>query len=113
MHYASTHVVGTSGGNTEDMKEALDIMGRGLDPAGMVTHVGGLNAVIDTTLNLPSIPGGKKLIYTHVDMPLTAIADFGKMGKRAYDALDAICKAHNSLWSVEAEEYLLSHAGEL
>ena len=46
-------------------------------------------------------------------MPLTAIADFGKVGKRAYDALDAICKAHNSLWSVEAEEYLLSHAGEL
>ena len=113
VHYASTHVVGTSGGNTEDMKEALDIMGRGLDPAGMVTHVGGLNSVIDTTLNLPSIPGGKKLIYTHVNMPLTAIADFGKVGKPVYDALDAICKAHNYLWSVEAEEYLLSHAPEL
>lgn len=113
VHYASTHVVGTSGGNTDDMKEALDLMGRGLDPAGMVTHVGGLNAVIDTTLNLPSIPGGKKLIYTHVDMPLTAIADFGKVGKPVYDALDAICKAHNSLWCIEAEEYLLSHAGEL
>lgn len=28
-------------------------------------------------------------------------------------AMDAICKAHNSLWSVEAEEYLLAHAGEL
>ena len=113
VHYASTHVVGTSGGNTDDMKEALDIMGHGLDPAGMVTHVGGLNSVIDTTLNLPSIPGGKKLIYTHVQMPLTAIADFGKVGKPVYDALDAICKAHNSLWSVEAEEYLLSHASEL
>ena len=113
VHYASTHVVGTSGGNKEDMREALEMMGHGLDPAGIVTHVGGLNAVIDTTFNLPSIPGGKKLIYTHIDMPLTAIADFGKMGKPVYDALDAICKAHNSLWSVEAEEYLLSHKGEL
>lgn len=112
VHYASTHVVGTSGGNTEDMKEALEIMGCGLDPAGMVTHIGGLDAVIDTTLGLPSIPGGKKLIYTHIDMPLTAIADFGKVGTPLFRALDAICKAHNGLWNVEAEEYLLSHARE-
>ena len=76
VHYAYTHVVGTSGGNTDDMKEALAMMNEGLDPAGLVTHVGGINAVIDTTLNLPSIPGGKKLIYTHIDMPLTPIAEF-------------------------------------
>lgn len=113
VHYASTHVVGTSGGNTDDMKEALDLMGKGMDPAGLVTHVGGLNAVIDTTLNLPSIPGGKKLIYTHIEMPLTAIADFGKVGKPVYDELDRICKAHQGLWSVEAENYLLSHSSEL
>ena len=113
IHYASTHVVGTSGGNTDDMKEALYYMGKGMDPAGLVTHVGGLNAVIDTTLNLPSIPGGKKLIYTHIDMPLTAIADFGKVGKPVYDALDRICQAHNGLWSVEAEDYLLKNADQL
>ena len=113
IHYASTHVVGTSGGNTDDMKEALYYMGKGMDPAGLVTHVGGLNAVIDTTLNLPSIPGGKKLIYTHIDMPLTAIADFGKAGKPVYDELDRICKAHHGLWCVEAEEYLLANAENL
>ena len=113
VHYASTHIVGTSGGNTDDMKEALYYMGKGMDPAGLVTHIGGLNAVIETTLNLPSVPGGKKLIYTHVTMPLTAIADFGKVGKPVYDQLDRICKAHNGLWSVEAEDYLLSHADEL
>lgn len=113
VHYASTHVVGTSGGNTNDMKEALEMMGKGLDPAGLVTHVGGLNAVIDTTLNLTSIPGGKKLIYTHVKMPLTAIADFGKVGKPVYDELDRICKANNGLWSVEAENYLLANAENL
>ena len=113
IHYASTHVVGTSGGNTDDMKEALYYMGKGMDPAGLVTHIGGLNAVIDTTMNLPAIPGGKKLIYTHIDMPLTAIADFGKVGKPVYDALDRICRAHNGLWSVEAENYLLANADKL
>ena len=113
VHYASTHVIGTSGGNTDDMKEALYLMDKGMDPAGLVTHIGGLNAVIETTLNLPSIPGGKKLIYTHIDMPLTAIADFGKVGKPVYDELDRICKAHQGLWSVEAESYLLAHAAEL
>ena len=115
VHYASTHVVGTSGGNTDDMKEALHLMGKGMDPAGLVTHIGGLNAVIDTTLNLPSIPGGKKLIYTHIEMPLTAITEFGEKGKTnpVYAELDRICKAHNGLWSVEAENYLLSHAENL
>lgn len=113
VHYGATHVIGTSGGNTDDMKEALYYMGKGMDPAGLVTHIGGLNAVIETTLNLPSIPGGKKLIYTHIDMPLTAIADFGTVGKPVYDELDRICKAHQGLWCVEAEEYLLSHADEL
>lgn len=115
VHYASTHVVGTSGGNTDDMKEALHLMGKGMDPAGLVTHIGGLNAVIETTLNLPSVPGGKKLIYTHIDMPLTAIADFGKKGETnpVYAELDSICKAHQGLWSVEAENYLLSHSENL
>lgn len=113
VHYSSTHIVGTSGGNTDDMKEALDLMGKGMDPAGLVTHIGGLNAVIETTLNLPNIPGGKKLIYTHLEMPLTAIADFGKVGKPVYDELDRICKAHNGLWSAEAEKYLFAHANSL
>ena len=113
VHYAATHIVGTSGGNTDDMKEALHYMSKGMDPAGLVTHIGGLNAVIDTTLNLPNVPGGKKLIYTHIDMPLTAIADLGNVGKPVYDELDRICKAHQGLWSVEAENYLLSHANEL
>lgn len=111
VHYAYTHVVGTSGGNTDDMREALRLMADGLDPAGLVTHVGGLGEVIPTTLNLPSIPGGKKLIYTHIDMPLTAISDFRARGadNPLFAALADICDAHGGLWSVEAEEYLLEH----
>lgn len=115
VHYAYTHVVGTSGGNNDDMREAISMMSAGLDPSGLVTHVGGLGEVIETTLNLPSIPGGKKLIYTHVDMPLTAIADFAEKGKTnpVYAELARLCETHNGLWNVEAEEYLLTHADEL
>lgn len=113
VHYNSTHVVGTSGGNTDDMKEALHYMGKGMDPAGLVTHIGGLGAVIDTTLNLPTIPGGKKLIYTHIDLPLTAIADFGKSDNPVLQELDRICRAHNGLWNVEAEKFLLENADKL
>lgn len=115
VHYAYTHIVGTSGGNNDDMKEALEIMSKGLDPAGLVTHIGGLDAVIDTTIRLPEIPGGKKLIYTHIDLPLTSIADFAKLGKEndLFCELAGICNQHNGLWSVEAESFLLNYFEKL
>ena len=80
-----------------------------LTPAFMVTHVGGLNAAGETTLNLPKIPGGKKLIYTHVDMPLTAIADFAEKGKTDpfYAKLAELTDKTHGLWNAEAEAYLL------
>ncbi len=111
VHYAYTHIVGTSGGNMDDMNEALEVMTKGLDPAGLVTHIGGLNAVPEATLNLPGIPGGKKLIYTHADLPLTAIADFKDAGKEnpLFATLHEICVRHNGLWNTEAEEYLLKN----
>lgn len=110
VHYAYTHVVGTSGGNNDDMVEALDLMSKGLDPAGLVTHIGGLDAVIEATKHLPEIPGGKKLIYTHIEMPLTAITDFAKLGETndLFKKLAEICDRHNGLWNVEAESYLLN-----
>ena len=115
VHYAYTHMVGTSGGNKDDMVEALDLMSEGLDPAGLVTHIGGLNAVIEATKHLPEIPGGKKLIYTHVEMPLTAISDFEKLGESngVYKELADICNRHKGLWNVEAEKYLLENITEL
>ena len=115
VHYESHHIVGTSGGNADDMKEAIDLMAKGMDPAGLITHIGGLNTVIDTSLNLPSIPGGKKMVYTQITMPLTAIAEFEEKGKTnpVYAELDRLCKAHHGLWNAEAEAYLLSHADQL
>ncbi len=114
VHYAGTHVVGTSGGNTEDMKEVLKMMSEDkLNPAILVTHIGGLDAVIDATLNLPKIPGGKKLIYTGVSMPLTAIADFEEKGKTdpMFAKLAELTNKTDGLWNTEAEKYLLETLG--
>ncbi|MFC2138146.1 zinc-binding dehydrogenase [Bacteroidota bacterium] len=115
VHYNYTHIVGTSGGNNDDMKEALDIMSKGLDPAGLITHIGGLDSVISTTCNLPDIPGGKKLIYTHLSMPLTSLEEFEEKGKtnKLFKELDVIVKTNNGLWCIEAEEYLLENAPKI
>jgi threonine dehydrogenase-like Zn-dependent dehydrogenase len=115
VHYAYTHITGTSGGNNDDMVEALEVMSQGLDPAGLITHIGGLNAVAETTLNLPNIPGGKKLIYTHKNLPLTAISDFAEKGKTDlfYAELARLVAQTKGLWNVEAEAYLLENAPEI
>lgn len=116
VHYGATHVVGTSGGNTADMIESLELMGSSrVNPATMVTHVGGLDAVVETTLHLPQIPGGKKLMYTNISLPLTAIADFEEKGKTDpfFAELAKRTTRSNGLWSREAEEYLLAHAPKL
>ena len=116
VHYLGTHLVGTSGGRTVDMQEALDLMAAGkINPAMMITHVGGLTAAKDATLHLADIPGGKKLIYTQVDLPLVAIADLAEKGKTAplYGELATICARHNQLWSLEAEQLLLAKAPKL
>lgn len=113
VHYNATHIVGTSGGNTDDMIESLQMMAAGeINPASMITHVGGLDCVVDTTMNLPKISGGKKLIYTNISMKLTAISDFREKGKDnpMMAALAEIVEANNGLWGLEAEQYLLKHA---
>lgn len=113
VHYGSTHVVGTSGGNTADMLESLEMMGSGkINPSSMITHIGGLNSSVETTLNLPNIPGGKKLIYTNINLPLTAIADFKEKGKESplFAKLAEIVEESNGLWSLKAEKYLLANA---
>ncbi|MBW7572968.1 zinc-binding dehydrogenase [Caproiciproducens faecalis] len=110
VHYNSTHVMGTTGGNTADMLESLELTAAGrINPAVMVTHIGGLDSAGETTLNLPKIPGGKKVIYTHIEMPLTAISDFREKGRedKRFAVLADIVEANNGLWCGKAEEYLL------
>ncbi|MBE6656600.1 MAG: L-sorbose 1-phosphate reductase [Ruminococcaceae bacterium] len=112
VHYAQHHYAGTSGSTPDDMKDIVRLIGDGrIDPAPMVTHIGGMDAVIETTVNLPAIPGGKKLIYNHITLPLTALADFKELGKTdvRFATLDALVKEANGLWCAEAEAYLLEN----
>ncbi len=116
VHYAATHICGNSGGNTQDMRDSLHYMSNGaIDPSVMVTHVGGLDCVADTTLKLHDIPGGKKLIYNQISMPLVAIDDFAKLGESdpMYAELAKIVAETNGLWSPKAEHYLLANAKPL
>ena len=118
VHYAFHRITGTSGGNTMDLREALKLAGEGrINPSIMISHVGGLDSVIDTTLNLPNIKGAKKLAYTHISMPMTAIADFRKVGEETGDKfyldLADICDKNNGIWSDEAEKYLLANAKKI
>jgi len=113
VHYMATHVAGNSGGNTADMIESLALMAAGrIDPSVMVTHIGGLDAVIDTTLRLPKIPGGKKLIYNQISLPLTAIEDFAELGKAdpMFAELARLTHENNGLWSPACERVLLERA---
>ena len=112
VHYARKHVVGTSGSTVEDMGDIVRLIGeKRIQPAVMITHIGGIDAAIDTTLRLPNIAGGKKLIYTHIEMPLTAIADFAELGKgdNRFAVLAQIVERNNGLWCAEAEQYLLKN----
>jgi threonine dehydrogenase-like Zn-dependent dehydrogenase len=113
VHYNSTHVVGTSGGNTEDMIEAIELMREGLiNPTVMITHIGGLNSVVKTTLNLPKIPKGKKLIYTNIELELIALEDFKEKGEEdpLFAELAEIVEKNNGLWCLKAEKHLLENA---
>ncbi|MDX9946918.1 MAG: zinc-binding dehydrogenase [Bacteroidales bacterium] len=112
VHYSFTHLVGTSGGNTDDMRESLRMMAAGrINPAVMITHVGGLDAVPETTLTLPQIPGGKKLIYTNISMPLVSLYKLGELGKTDpfYAGLHKIVAANDHIWNPEAERYILEN----
>ncbi len=112
VHYKQHHVSGTSGSTMEDMQDIVRLIGEGkIDPAVMITHIGGMDAAIDTTVNLPHISGGKKLIYTHINLPLTAIADFAVLGETdtRFKTLDTLVKENNGLWSAAAEKYLLNN----
>ena len=111
-HYKNTKIMGSSGGLREDFIESLELIkNKKINPAMMITHVGGLDAVVDTTMNLPTIEGAKKLIYTHIQMPLHAIKDFEELGKkdRHFQVLHELCRKYNGLWNPEAERYLLNN----
>lgn len=116
VHYMGHHVVGSSGGNTDDLRDALRLSATGrINPSVMVTHVGGIDSAAQATIDLAKIPGGKRLVYTHLSLPMTAIADFAQLGAGdpLFAGLAIICDKNNGLWSTEAEQYLLQHGKRL
>jgi threonine dehydrogenase-like Zn-dependent dehydrogenase len=116
IHYYGKKIIGTTGGEMSDFLEALDYIGKNaINVSFLVSHIGGLNVVAETTLNLPKIPGGKKLIYCNKDIPLTAIDEFEEKGKKDpfFAKLHRICTANSMVWNKEAEEYVLSHAKDI
>lgn len=105
LHYAFTHYVGTSGGNTEDMKKAVSLIEeKKVNVANVITHILGLNAVADATLQQPEIGGGKKLVYTNKEIDLMKISDID-----VKSALGKILEKTNYIWSKEAEQYVLEN----
>ena len=51
------------------------------------------------------------MIYTQIDLPLTAISDFAEKGKTdvMFSELDRLVNASNGLWNAKAERYLLKN----
>jgi hypothetical protein len=111
IHYMGHHCVGSSGGDVKDMADSLSWISSGiLHPEVMVTHVGGLDSAAEATLTLHERPGGKRLVYTHVSLPMTPIDEFAEKGKTdpLFAKLARLCP--NGLWTKEAEEALLADA---
>ena len=117
VHYAAHHLVGTSGGNTDDMREALHMIAEGkLNPAGMITHVGGLNAVVETTLNLPEDSRRQEAdLHQHqygTDRD-RRFREEGRNRSRCSRSSPKFAAKNNNLWCGEAEAYLLEHAPKI
>ena len=111
IHYNFTHYVGTSGGNTDDMREAIKLIeNKKVNVAKVVTHVLGLDAVAETTLNQPEIAGGKKVVYTQRKFSLEALE---KLMQDENSELGKILKKNNGIWSKEAEDYILENTEKI
>ena len=112
VHYNATHYVGTSGSNTQDMKDAIVcIENKVVDLAKIATHIMGLNDVCESIMQLPQLPGGKKIVYSQKNYPITDVQTFA--GGKFEQTLKAIVETHGGLWSAEAEKYFLEHCPEI
>ncbi len=113
VHYDGLHVVGTAGGIPSDMVDAIKLLeAKAVNAGALVSHILGMNAVIDTIYRLGEIGGAKKVCYNELDIPLIALADLPELGKKdpMYARLAEIVAANGGLWCLEAEQYLLAHA---
>lgn len=113
LHYNATHFVGTSGSNTQDMKDAIAcIEQKTVNLAKIATHVMGLNDVCESILKIPELPGGKKIVYSQKNYPITDVQKFS--GANSMEAeLQELVNKHHGLWSAEAEAYFLKNCPDI
>lgn len=113
IHYNATHFVGTSGSNTQDMKDAIALIeNKTVNVAKIATHIMGLTHVCESILNLPKMPGGKKIVYSGKEFPVTDVSAFGE-NNELEKHLKELVDAHDGLWNAEAEQYFLEHAKDI
>lgn len=113
IHYNATHFVGTSGSNTQDMKDAIALIeNKTVNVAKIATHIMGLNHVCESILNLPKMPGGKKIVYSGKEFPVTDVSAFGE-NNELEKHLKELVDAHDGLWNAEAEQYFLEHVKDI
>ncbi len=113
LHYNATHFVGTSGSNTQDMKDAIACIEKKMvDLAKIATHIMGLNDVCASILKLPELPGGKKIVYSQKQYPISDVEQFDKSDEFQKTLKDLVEK-HDGLWNPEAEAYFLANCPEI
>jgi len=113
IHYAFTHYVGTSGGNTDDMREGLKLIEqKKINVNKIVTHILGLDTAGYVTMNQPSIGGGKKVVYSQKSLPLIELHKLMSEPQTEpfYLELKNILTKTEGIWSKEAEDYVVNHA---
>lgn len=109
IHYNDHHYVGTSGGDIQDMKDAVQLIEeKKVDVSKVITHVLGLSKVANVTLKQVEMGGGKKMVYTHKEMALIDLNNLSA-SKEAKGELEEILHNNGGLWSKEAEEYILTN----
>lgn len=116
IHYDGIHVVGTAGSIPEDTVDTIGLIERhAVHPGALVSHILGLRDVASAIYAMEKPSGAKKVCYTGIDIPLTAIDDFARLGKTdpLYRELDAIVRSNGGIWCAEAERYLLTHAPKI
>ncbi|MBR1866995.1 MAG: zinc-binding dehydrogenase [Clostridia bacterium] len=116
LHYDGIHVVGTAGSIPSDMLDVIKLIENDRVNAGaLISHVMGLNAAKEAVFEMEKPNGAKKVCYNEIDLPLTAVSDFEKLGEsdELFKELAKICKKNQGLWCAEAEEYLLAHAPKI
>ena len=113
VHYDGIHVVGTAGSIPEDTVDTIKLIEQNaINPGAIVSHILGLEPVIDTINAMERPSGAKKVCYPSLDIPLVAIDELAELGKTdpLWAALAEIVERNGGLWCAEAEKYLLENA---